>query len=154
MLGQVANYCPVVSRNTIVKNSTSIDSIWQAIRMHFGFQSTGAHFIDLSDIKLEPEERPEDLFQRLMAFVEDNLLRENGDITHHGEPIVEDEEMSPSLENLSVLTWLCLIHSDLPRLVRQRYGTKLRTRTLASIKSEISQALSSLLEEIHTSEDV
>ena len=64
MLGQIANYCPVISRNTIVKNSTSLSDIWQSIRLHYGFQSSGAHFLDYSDIKLEPDERPEDLFQR------------------------------------------------------------------------------------------
>ena len=37
MLGQIANFCPVISRNTIVKNSTSVKSIWQAIRAHYGF---------------------------------------------------------------------------------------------------------------------
>jgi hypothetical protein len=37
ILGQIANYCPVISRNTIVKNSTSLSTIWQAIRGHFGF---------------------------------------------------------------------------------------------------------------------
>ena len=74
LLGQIANYCPIISRNTIVKNSTSMNSIWQAIRMHFRFQSTGGHFLDFCNIKLQPEERPEDLFQRLMAFVNDNLL--------------------------------------------------------------------------------
>ena len=39
LLGQIANYCPIISRNTITKNSTSIDNIWQSIRAHFGFQS-------------------------------------------------------------------------------------------------------------------
>ena len=86
LLGQIANFCPVISRNTIVKNSTSIPNIWQAIRLHYGFQSTGAHFIDFADIKLEPEERPEDLFQRLMAFMEDNLQVRNGGISHMGSP--------------------------------------------------------------------
>ena len=52
MLGQIANYCPVISRSTIVKNSTSIESTWQVIRAHYGFQSSGAHFLNLSDIKL------------------------------------------------------------------------------------------------------
>lgn len=83
MLGQIANYCPVISRNTIVKTSTSIQSIWQNIRMHFGFQLTGAHFIDFNNIKLEHNDRPEDLFRRLMSFVEDNLLIANSNITHH-----------------------------------------------------------------------
>ena len=154
MLGQIANYCPVSSRSTIVKNSTSMDSIWQTIRLHYGFQSTGAHFIDFASIHYEPEnERPEVLYQRLMAFAEDNLLRKETDITHHGDSIIEDEELTPSLENFIVLTWLRLINKDLPRLVKQRYGTELRSRTLASIKPEVFQALDSLLEEIQSSND-
>ena len=152
MLGQIANYCPIISRNTIVKNSTSVDSIWSAIRLHFGFQATGAHFIDFTDIKLDTDERPEDLYQRLMAFMEDNLLRANV-LSHHGELLDEDEDLSPSLENFVVLTWLRLIHPELPRLVKQRYGTELRTRTLASIKPEISQALDSLLDEIKSADE-
>ena len=131
-----------------------MSSIWQVIRLHYGFQTTGGHFLDFSDIHQNPEEHPEDLFQRLSAFVEDNLLCRNNGITHHGAEVEEDEEMSPSLENFVVLTWLHLLHPDLPRLIKQRYGTELRSRTLASIKPEISQALSSLLDEVHTSEDV
>ena len=61
MLGQIVNYCPIISCNTIVKNSTSMNSIWQAIHPHFGFQSNGAHFLDFNSIKLAPDERPEDL---------------------------------------------------------------------------------------------
>ena len=152
MLGQIANYCPIISRSTLVKNSTSLAFIWQTIRQHFGFQVTGAQFIDFSDIHLAADECPEDLYQRLMAFVEDSLLRANG-LTHHGEHVPEDEELTPTIENFVILTWLRLIHPSLPRLVKQRYGTELRSRTLASIKPEISQALNSLLEEIRTSDD-
>ena len=83
----------------------------------------------------------------------DNLLVANNSITHHGDAITADEELSPTLENLVVLTWLRLIHSDLPSLVKQRYGTELRSRTLASLKPEISQALDSLLEEIRSTTD-
>lgn len=83
MLGQIANYCPVISRNTIVKNSTSVDQIWQTIRLHYSFQTTGAHFIDFDSIRYDPSEPPEDLFQRLTAFVEDNLLRKDIGITHN-----------------------------------------------------------------------
>ena len=43
----------------------TLEFIWQTIRQHFGFQVTGAHFIDFSDIHLEADKRPEDLFQRL-----------------------------------------------------------------------------------------
>ena len=118
-----------------------------------GFQANGAHFIDLTDIKLLPEESPEDLYQRLMAFIEDNLLRTDGNITHHGDTPDEDEELSPSLENFIVLQWLTLVHHELPRLVKQRYGTELRSRTLASIRPEICQAIPSLLEEVRSSDE-
>ena len=151
MLGQIANFCPVISRNTIVKNSTSINSTGQAIRAHFGFQSTGAHFFDFANIKLEVDERPEDLFQRLMSFTEDNLLVANSNISHHGTTVTVDAELTPTLENMVVLTCLRLIHPELPGLVnKQRYGTELRARTLASLKPEISQALDPFLEEIRT----
>ena len=153
MLGQIANYCPIISRNTIVRNSTSLENVWQAIRAHFGFQTTGAHFIDFADIKLKPGERPEDLYQRIVAFVEDNLLTMESGITHHGEDPEDDEELTPMIENMIVLTWLRLVHADLPGLVKQRYGTELRSATLASIKPEISQAMGSLLETLNSTEE-
>ena len=84
MLGQIANFCPIISRNSIIKNSVSLNDVWQKIRQHFGFQSTGAHFLDLDYIKLDPDERPEDLFQRLTAFFEDNLMTVGCGVTHHG----------------------------------------------------------------------
>lgn len=153
MLGQIANYAPVISRNTIVRNSTSVNGVWQSIRQHYGLQSTGSRFLDLANIKLKSDQRPEDLYQGLMAFIEDNLLTKASGITHHGLAPDIDEELSPSLENFVVFTWLQLLHPALPRLVKQRYGTELRSRTLASVKPEISQALDSLLDELHTSEE-
>ena len=62
LLDQIANFCPVISRNYIIKHSTYLNDIWQKIRQHYGFQSTGAHFLDLASIHLQPHERPEDLF--------------------------------------------------------------------------------------------
>ncbi|VDI55838.1 Hypothetical predicted protein [Mytilus galloprovincialis] len=88
-----------------------------------------------------------------MAFIEDSLLRKDMGISHHDEDIEDDEELSPTLENLLILTWLRLIHPKLPKLIKQRYGTELRERTLASIMPEMSQALKSHLEELRTTED-
>jgi len=50
MLGQIANYAPIISRNSIVKNSSSINGVWQIIRQHYGPQSTGSRFLDLAYI--------------------------------------------------------------------------------------------------------
>ena len=153
MLGQIANFCPIISRNSIVKQSTSLSDIWQKIREHFGFQSSGAHFLDLTSIKLESGERHEDLFQRLQAFFEDNLLTVDGRLLHHGVAVSADEDMSPTLENTIIAIWLQTIHPGLPQLVKQRYGPELRNKTLASLKSEISQCLPSLLDELRGLDD-
>ena len=85
----------------IVKNSTSVDNIWQSIHAHYGFQSTGGHFLDLADIKLEQGERPEDFYQCLMAFVEDKLLTASGGIKHH--------EESPTEMRISLPHWKILL---------------------------------------------
>ena len=62
-------------------------------------------------------------------------------------------ELSPTLENSVIVTWSRLLHPSLPCFVKQRYGTELRSKTLASVKPEISQALDSLLDELHASDD-
>ena len=152
-MGQIAKFCPIVSRSSIIKNSVSLNDVWQKIRLHYGFQSTGAHFLDLSNIHLSPDERPEDLYQRLMAFFEDNLLTVSGGISHQGETISTDEDLTPTLENTIVFLWLQLINPGLPQLVKQKYGSELRNKSLASLKPEISQALSSLLDELRSIED-
>ncbi len=146
MLGQIANYCPVISGSSIVKGSTSLNDIWQKIRQHFGFASSGSHFLDLANNTYMPDERPKDLFQRLMAFFEDNILTTTGGITHHGEQVRVDEDVSLTLENTIIIIWLQLIHPGLPLLVRQKYGAELHNRTFASVKDEISQALHKLLD--------
>lgn len=98
---------------------------------------------------------PEDLFQRLLAFIDYNLLKSEGGITctHYGLNLDEDKEMSPTVENFLVLTWLRQINPSLPQPVKQRYCTELRHWTLASIKPKISQAFPSLLGEIRDNMD-
>ena len=102
---------------------------------------------------MEPGERPENLYQRLVGFIDDNLLKANSNIQHYGENVTTDQEVTTSIDNMIVLTWLRLIHTDLPALVKQRYGTELRSQTLATLKPEISQALDTLLDEINSTNE-
>ena len=69
----------------------------------------GAHFLDFNNIRLEPDERPEDLYQRILSFIDDSLLKANDNIQHHGENVSADQGLSPTLENMIVLNWLHLI---------------------------------------------
>ena len=153
MLGCIANFCTVIARNSIIYDSKGLDDIWQKIRLYYGFHTSGANFLDFSNIKLEAGERNETLYQRMSAFINDNLLRADGNLTHDDEDITTDEVVSPTLENLIVLLWLEKLHPRLPALVKQKYATSLRSKTLYSLKPEISMAIPSLLEEAQSVED-
>ena len=77
MLGLIANYATIISRNQIVKSSTSLNDIWTKIRQHYGFHTTGSRFLDLGNIRLKGGERAEDLYQTLVSFIDDNLPTQN-----------------------------------------------------------------------------
>ena len=96
---------------------------------------------------------PRRSFQKTHHIFEDNLLTGEGTDTHHGDNINIDEDLTPSLENPIIFLWLHLIDPGLPQLVKQKYGTELRNKSLASLKLEISQALSYLLESIRMIDD-
>ena len=89
------------------------------LRLHFGFESSGGHLLNLSRFKLDPQECAEDLYQCIEAFIDDNLLTEGCGIKHHGKAAY-DEPYTPMVENLCVLTWLSLVDRDLPTLVQDR----------------------------------
>ena len=152
MLDQIASWCPFISRTMIVKQSISLNDVWQKIREHYGFLSSGAQFLDLSLVKQDPDDGPEDLYQKLFMFFEDNLVKANG-LRHNGDVLDTDEEITPSIENAITWFWLNLLHPGLPQLVKQRYGSELRNKTLASLKTEISQSISSLLDELASVEE-
>ena len=103
MLNQIANWFPVIARQTIVKGSTSVNEIWQKIRLHFNIQKPGSQFLDLAAITLQSDMRPEDLYQRLVMFFTDNLLEADSDIQHHDEQVEIEEEITPTVENTIVL---------------------------------------------------
>lgn len=53
----------------------------------------------MRSIRYLPEQRPNDFYQRPMAFVVDNLFHRGSGISHHGAAIDEDEEITSSFEN-------------------------------------------------------
>ena len=114
-------------------NFTSFAHTCEKIRKHYGFQSSGARFLDETTIIRQPDERPKDPFQ-FMAFFEDNLMTANRRITHHGGAFDANEDLTPTLESTIVVLWLQLIH---PELLNQKYGSELRSKSLAPLKPEV-----------------
>ena len=98
----------MISRNQFIKQSTSLSDKWNKIREYYGFHQTGARFFDLAGLRLEVGERPEGLYQRLLSFFEDNLQCRGSPVIHHGVAPVVDEELSPTVENVTVLLRNCI----------------------------------------------
>ena len=73
----------IISPNQILERSLSLNDIWNKIRQHYGFHTTGAHFLDLASVRLKAGERPEELYQRLVSFIDDSLLVKDSSVTHH-----------------------------------------------------------------------
>ena len=75
MLGEIANYyCSVLSRNSIVKPQCLLKVFGRPSERTMVFNLLVLILLISLKIKLQPDERPEDLYERLMAFIEDNLL--------------------------------------------------------------------------------
>lgn len=72
-----------------------------------------------------------------MSFIKENLLLANGYILHCGEVLGSDEEnIHTYIQNLVVVTWLRLVHSDLPSVIKQCYDTGLKSNSQA-LKSQL-----------------
>ena len=152
MLGCIANNAPIVSRNSIVEDSTNLGDIWQNICEYYDFQTTGSQFLQMSKFRLLPNERPAKLYQRLIAFWTDNLLLANSPILHHGNRVAIQEVITPALENTIVVFWMMLIHPDLPDMVLERYGTEMEQKTVSSLRTHISSSIPSMLRALKSGE--
>ena len=152
LLGSISSFAPVVSNKFITEQATSLQEIFNRLRSHYGFRSTGGRILELAQFSLLPDESYESLWERLSAFVDDNLLKVAGEISHRGEMVISDEEPCPTLENVTVVLWLKAINPDLPMMIKQRFSTQLRNTTLFSLREEISEAIPSVLADLQDKE--
>ena len=152
MIRMVCNYAPIVNSKSILRNCTSLNFIWKKLHSHYQIEDSGANFLDFANITMGVNERPEDLYVRLDSFMENHLLKRGGKVQHDNEETAVDEVITAMVDNLIVLTWLRLIHKDLPRFIKQKYD--LRTKTIFTIHPEISMSLDSLLDELKATQEV
>jgi len=154
MLGYLSQYVPHYLSTDIVTNSTSINSVWAMIRSYYGFQQSEVNFMKYATITWagKEAERPERLYRRIVAHIQDNLLTAGSRIKHNDATLTVDEVMVPSLERMAVLKWLELLHPKLPALVARTFARDLQTRSLKDIQPQICDALDGFFEEIERDE--
>ena len=148
LLGTIAGFAPVISRQFITQEALSLSHIWSRLRIRYGFRKSGGLILDLASVHLEEGESHEGLWERLHAFTCDNLLNPADGLQHLNDNNPAREEMSATLLNTTVVLWLRAIHPSLPALVKQKYSTELRGKTIATIREDISESLEPLLAEL------
>lgn len=154
VLGIVAGYAQVLNHEFITEQSTSLEDIFTKLRAHYGFRRTGGRILDLMQIQQESMESREALWQRFYGFMAGNLLVADGGVTHNGVKLEENERFTPLLLNITVTLWLHTLNPNLPELVKQRFSTDLRSKTLMSIREEISDSIPALLRELQDRDGV
>lgn len=153
MLGLISQWVPHYLASDIVNNSTSLESIWNCVRKYYGFQQSEVQFMKFSTIVWEEGERPERLYQRILAHLQDNMLTKDSKLKHDGVQVTKNEDISPTVERLAVLRWMELIHPSLPALVQRTFAYDLQRMTLKDLQPQIADALDGFLEELR-SDDV
>ena len=131
MLGYLSQFVPHYLASDIKNSSTSMDSIWHMIRSYYGFQQSEVQFMKFSSITWEgrEQERPERLYRRILAHLQDNLLLKGSKLKHNETIPTKNEEISPTVERLAVLRWMELIHPKLPALVARTFAYDLQRMT-------------------------
>lgn len=148
MLGFIAQYSPHELNTEISSNCPSLDMVWQTIREYYGFKQSEAQFLKFTAIKWESGERPEKLYRRVMAHLQDNLLTTECNLLHNGAKPTSNEVMSPTVERLAVIKWMELIDPDLPALVARTFAYDLQRMTLKELQPQIRDAMDGFLDEL------
>lgn len=142
--------CPYTLTNNLDQLSTSFAWLFNYLEQYYQIQKTGAHFLSISDIRFNPGDSYENFYMELHGAVEDSL-RKGGELLlfRNNEPLAEDEEMSPTLENMIVLMWLERIDPRLPKKVSATFAHQMVGNTsLRDLQPTICARLSSLLQEM------
>jgi DNA polymerase III gamma/tau subunit len=105
-----------------------------------------------STIVWEQGERPERLYQRILAHLQDNLLRKDAKLKHDDALPAKDEDMCPTVERLAVLRWMELLNPSLPALVQRTFAYDLQRMTLKDLQPQTVDALDGFMEELRHDE--
>lgn len=148
LLGFISIHAPVISSSFIKEETCSVEDIFHRLREYYDCRKTGGKITELLDFRLGSMESREALWERVYSFLEDNLVTKASGVEHKGKAVVTDEVLTPTLLNVAVIVWLDAVHRGLPALVKQRFAIPLRNTTIYSIRTEISDAIPSLLQEL------
>lgn len=142
--------CPYTLTNNLDQLSISFNWLISYLEQYYHIQKSGAHFLSISEIRFNPSDSFENFYMELHGAVEDSLRRQGEILIYrNNEELDEDEEMSPTLENMIVMMWLERIDPRLPKKISSTFAHQMVGNTsLRDLQPIISARLPALIQEL------
>ena len=146
--------CHITEHDDITNYSTSLDWIFNYLKKHYGLETKGANFMNISEHIFTKGTPYQTLYKQYRASFIDNL-RKRGDIVtyRNGFVLTEDEKLTPSFENAIILWTFEKIDPRLPAKVKRDYGHQMTGNiTLKDVQPVIFENITTMLEDLDQSQ--
>ena len=143
--------------DSVMRNSTSLQWIYDMLRCDYDIQKKGIHFFNLLDLKHDPAKlTPTAFYNQYRTLITGNLAKKNDVIKYKGNVgLAADEKMSPMLEDLVLLDAVREIDARLPAHIRSFYTHKMSpSDKLMDFKNDIFTNIPKFLQELDKEENL
>ena len=141
----------------IIRHATSLTWVFDLIKRDYDLKITGIDFLNLSDIKYEPETMtPAAYFQKVKSHIMANTARAGQVIQHiNDQPLAADETLGPCFQDYILYNTIRDIDPRLIKHIQTHYKLKIAAgQRLTDLKSDIFINIPKFLEEIQQQESL
>ena len=141
--------------NPILRQSTSLQWIYTRLRQDYDILQQGIHFLNILDVKYDitASTTPTGLYNNYRSLIMGSLGKKGDKIGWQNKELSQDENLSPTFEDLILLNVLNILHPRLPAYVKDQYAHKIgETRRIMDYKVEILTKAKQYIEEIESIE--
>ena len=105
--------------------------IFKRIRQDCNIEQQGIHFLNILDVKWDPnaDVSPIGFYNEYRSVILGNLRKKDTKIAWLDDTLTQDEQLSPSHEDLIMLNVLEKMHSKLPAYIKDKYYDKITNMT-------------------------
>ena len=146
----IATLCHYNEQDDVNLLSTSLEWIFDYLRKHYGLETKGANFMNISDHVFKKGTNYNSFYKQYRASFSDNLRKKDDKVKYKNDAVLaEDEKLSPSFENAIILWTLEKIDPRLPGKVKKNYGHQMvGDVTLKDIQPVVFENISWMLEDL------
>ena len=150
----VATLCHITENDDVTNLSTSLTWIFDYLKKHYGLETKGANFMNISDHAFKKDVPYQTFYKQYRASFLDNL-RKRGDVVKYRNDYIlpEDEKLSPTFENAIILWALEKMDPRLPTKVKKDYGHQMTGDvTLKDVQPVIFENIANMIEDLDQSQ--